>query len=106
MTLIRKAQVIGALLGSFGSIGFLLVAGATNDPHKMLDWGTVLSIWIWLPIYHLLKLFGSEDLLTGAHLPLGLVLCGIMNGVILFLFGTAIGWLLKELKSKKLDHAS
>src|SRR5688572_4032123 len=103
-SIVRKAQIIGALLGSFGTVGFSLVLGVFNDPHQMFNFPFVIHFLICLPTWILLRFIGRESVMVGNsdHWPLvALLLMGLVNAILLFVLGTLAGWILQRYKNRR-----
>ena len=101
-SIVRKAQIIGALIGAIGTTTFNLIGDIVHDPHDF-SWAGIILIFIDLPTWLILKLFGQESLLSpdqGRGVILPYFLLGLVNALLLFFVGTFIGLLIQKLKRK------
>lgn len=97
---IRKVQVIGALIGAFGTAGFILIGTLFHDPHNggIMDSLGAVALWIYLPTYTILKLLGVESLLASNDPAPGILpvcLVALVNAILLSSLGGGIVWLVK-----------
>lgn len=104
---IFKAQILGALIGFIGTVGFTILCEITSKPQHgqpQLSILGLIQILIAVPTYQICKLFNYQFDLSNSHTEFdsikidSLILMGVVNGILLFLVGTIIGYLIATLR--------
>lgn len=105
-SVVRKAQVLVAAFGCFGTIGELLIAAlfAQSRHTPLLGWWDLLEMLIILPTDVILYFCGASSWLsrldTAAEISLFyLSLVVLVNTILFFAIGTLVGLWLKEKQS-------
>src|SRR5437016_11721016 len=104
MTIIRKAQIIGALSGALLTLGILLGAGLPAGEGELSGYSSYL-LWgvTQLPAYHVYRMVGLKWYIGNAQeTSLGqLLLMLLLNSLLLALMGSIVGWLVKIWRGAK-----
>ncbi len=103
LTIIRRAQMASVFIGALAAPSIVLFGGIFETSKAIFTPLSMLGLLICAPAYLILRMFGCEKLLSSAPgtgvARTFLILAGV-NGVLFFVFGTVVGWIVQRSISK------